>query len=245
MALRSSYYGLKKKLLEKVKALPAIKSIGDGLSLNSTTGVLSASGGGGTTVIANPEGEASTDLEKLQVGESIYEIPSYTLPAATDASLGGVKIGSGITVSQDGTISTIPINVFRELAKSKVQGGTPTVPTVLSDRANNISGGFVKELVNTVNGVNNYIVYWYITFTYTLGTTAFNVYGNLFSDVPLPKTWTLKTEAGTTLFDDDNNMLEIFNDGSYGPRAQLHPIAGYSANRQFTFFGMYPTAEDV
>lgn len=79
MALRSSYYGLKKKLLEKVKELPAIKSIGDGLSLNSTTGVLSATGGGGgTTVVANPEGEATTDLTKLQVESTVYGIPDIT-----------------------------------------------------------------------------------------------------------------------------------------------------------------------
>lgn len=32
-------------------------------------------GGGGTQVVANPEGEATAELEKLQVGEGIYEIP--------------------------------------------------------------------------------------------------------------------------------------------------------------------------
>ena len=33
-------------------------------------------GGGGTTVVANPEGEATEELEKLQVGNDIYSIPS-------------------------------------------------------------------------------------------------------------------------------------------------------------------------
>lgn len=37
-----------------------------------------AGGGGGTTVVANPEGAATAELSKLQVGESIYEIPVYT-----------------------------------------------------------------------------------------------------------------------------------------------------------------------
>lgn len=32
--------------------------------------------GGGTTVVANPSGTATTDLEKLQVGNDIYSIPS-------------------------------------------------------------------------------------------------------------------------------------------------------------------------
>lgn len=33
-------------------------------------------GGGGTTVVANPSGQATADLEKLQVGNNIYSIPS-------------------------------------------------------------------------------------------------------------------------------------------------------------------------
>lgn len=34
-----------------------------------------AGGGGGTTVVANPEGAATVDLAKLQVGTTIYGIP--------------------------------------------------------------------------------------------------------------------------------------------------------------------------
>ena len=33
-------------------------------------------GGGGTTVVANPSGEATSTLEKLQVGSTIYGLPS-------------------------------------------------------------------------------------------------------------------------------------------------------------------------
>ena len=40
-----------------------------------------APGGGGTTVIANPEGTASEDLTKLQVGNDIYEIPQGGIKA--------------------------------------------------------------------------------------------------------------------------------------------------------------------
>lgn len=39
-------------------------------------------GGGGTTVIANPDGTATDDLEKLQVGDTIYELPEGTTVAA-------------------------------------------------------------------------------------------------------------------------------------------------------------------
>lgn len=31
--------------------------------------------------------------------------PSYTLPAATTQALGGVKVGNGLTISNDGTLS--------------------------------------------------------------------------------------------------------------------------------------------
>lgn len=31
--------------------------------------------------------------------------PSYTLPAATEQTLGGVKVGTGLTIANDGTLS--------------------------------------------------------------------------------------------------------------------------------------------
>lgn len=49
-------------------------------------------GGGGTTVIANPSGQATDDLEKLQVGETIYDIP--TGGSSTLAGLGDVNLSS-------------------------------------------------------------------------------------------------------------------------------------------------------
>lgn len=60
MALRSGYKGFKK--------------LGSGLKM-SRPGVLEADGEGGTNVVANPEGAATSNLEKLQVGQSIYSIP--------------------------------------------------------------------------------------------------------------------------------------------------------------------------
>ena len=48
---------------------------GSNLTANAS-GVISASGGGGTTVVANPSGAATVDLEKLQVGNTTYGIPT-------------------------------------------------------------------------------------------------------------------------------------------------------------------------
>ena len=58
-------------------------------------------GGGGTTVVANPSGSATADLNKLQVGSSIYGIPSGTdvvaNPSGTaTADLTKLQVGSNI-----------------------------------------------------------------------------------------------------------------------------------------------------
>lgn len=45
------------------------------------------SGGGGTTVVANPSGTATAELEKLQVGNDIYSIPSGGGGGGVDLSL--------------------------------------------------------------------------------------------------------------------------------------------------------------
>ena len=44
-------------------------------------------------VVANPAGTGTTALTSLQVGSTIYSIPSYTLPTATSSTLGGIKTG--------------------------------------------------------------------------------------------------------------------------------------------------------
>ena len=61
------------------------------LTLNSTAS-------GGTTVVANPSGTASADLNKLQVGSSIYNIAGAVAnPSGTaTAELSKVQIGSTI-----------------------------------------------------------------------------------------------------------------------------------------------------
>lgn len=66
---------------------------------NNTFGVRGKVDGGGTEVVANPEGTATADLEKLQVGETIYGIPeginvvaNPTL-AGTESALTGLQVG--------------------------------------------------------------------------------------------------------------------------------------------------------
>lgn len=49
-----------------------------------------AGGGGGTTVVANPEGAATADLSKLQVGETVYGIPADAEDIAYDNTTSGL-----------------------------------------------------------------------------------------------------------------------------------------------------------
>lgn len=67
--------------------------VGNDVTVEANWEEIGSGGGGGTTVVANPEGEATDELEKLQVGNDIYSIPEENveinkdqfdaLPAAT------------------------------------------------------------------------------------------------------------------------------------------------------------------
>lgn len=128
---------------DKVNALPAIKSIGSGMSLDEKTGELTATG---TVVDLTPyaktadmnaalagkvdavegKGLSTNDYDAASKAKvdglanikavgaglalddktgTLTGTYSYTLPAATADALGGVKVGSGITLGDDGTIS--------------------------------------------------------------------------------------------------------------------------------------------
>lgn len=67
--------------------------VGNDVTVEANWQEVGSGGSGGTTVVANPEGEATDELEKLQVGNDIYSIPEENveinkaqfdaLPAAT------------------------------------------------------------------------------------------------------------------------------------------------------------------
>lgn len=71
---------------------------------NSTTEKWeNGAGGGGTTVVANPSGEATDELEKLQVGNTIYSLPTGSGGGFTKVALyeiSGTTPESVITLSQ-------------------------------------------------------------------------------------------------------------------------------------------------
>lgn len=73
--------------------------IGAGLQINED-GELEATGGG-TEVVANPEGEATDELDKVQIGEEIYSIPtggggdaSLESDVLTNTAVGAIPSGT-------------------------------------------------------------------------------------------------------------------------------------------------------
>ena len=78
-----------------------IDSTNPRIMANNIRELAANSGGGGTTVVANPEGEATAALAKLQVGEGIYSIPQPTTVEANpvgEATTGLTKLEVGSTI---------------------------------------------------------------------------------------------------------------------------------------------------
>lgn len=99
---------------DKLGSLLTIKAIGAGVSLDEETGTLTATGTSvdlspyalKADVVAKEEGKglSSNDFTN-DLKAKLDGLNNYTLPAASATALGGVKIGSGVTVAEDGTIS--------------------------------------------------------------------------------------------------------------------------------------------
>lgn len=94
-----------------------------------------------------------TTPEKNKLAAIEAEANKYVLPAATASALGGVKIGSNITLADGGTISITKANVTSAL------GVDPTTKYVTLDTAQTITGQktFSKDVIfnNTLTGIHN------------------------------------------------------------------------------------------
>lgn len=94
-----------------------------------------------------------TTPEKNKLAAIEAEANKYILPAATASALGGVKIGSNITLANGGTISITKANVTSAL------GVDPTTKYVTLDTAQTITGQktFYKDVIfnNTLTGIYN------------------------------------------------------------------------------------------
>jgi phage-related tail fiber protein len=82
-------------------------------------------GGGGTGTVNSVNGVTPDSFGNVSLTASdIPGIPApYTLPAATVSTLGGVKIGSGLAVAADGTLSASGSSYVLPIASDIVLGG--------------------------------------------------------------------------------------------------------------------------
>lgn len=85
MALKAGYVGVKNNDATKLKDLPGIKEIGEGLTL-ADDGTLTGDAG---SVVANPESAATGTLTTLQVGETVYAVAGGTYKI-TDQTESGI-----------------------------------------------------------------------------------------------------------------------------------------------------------
>jgi hypothetical protein len=85
---------------------------------------------------------ASVILFQLSCQKSVQaQSSSYTLPPATPASLGGVIVGSGLSVTSNGTISVLPntpglTQLNKLIFKKNIGGGSSEVWTANYDGSN-------------------------------------------------------------------------------------------------------------
>lgn len=98
---------------------------------------------------------------------------TYTLPPATSTTLGGVKVGSGVNVAGDGTISVTPYTLPDATTTSK---GGIIVGTGLT-----VSGGTVSVSATWLEGQIASAVQAYLTEHYGTGFTWGDIETNGFT----------------------------------------------------------------
>ena len=91
---------------------------GQVLTANGTGGASWQDAIGGTEVVANPTGEATEELTKLQVGSSVYSIPTGGTGGGTQLYLHRVVISQGnmlFIINREGSIYNTFYNVINGL----------------------------------------------------------------------------------------------------------------------------------
>ena len=181
------YVGLETYVVSENKKY---RLIGNDVTVESNWQEVGSGGGGGTTVVANPEGEATEELEKLQDGNDIYSIPEENveinkdqfdaLPAATknngkayfipDANLVSNFTVMGNRFDKANIYDTTERMVGRwidgkPLYQKSFSGKTPSSDTIIytgaeGDNIVNISGFVDSADINYYDTGNWYVRTW-------------------------------------------------------------------------------------
>ena len=129
---------------------------------------------GGTTVVANPQGTASADLEKLQVGNNIYGIPQGTEVVANPAGKASTQLNK-LQVGND--IYSIPSGGGGSYSESVLysNSGTSRQNIGLSDDYTNYDQLYF-ECIRIADG-RNYVVPYYMPVSSLASTGCFQFFG--------------------------------------------------------------------
>lgn len=119
---KSNFTAAMTALIAKLNSLFVRKETGKGLSTNDYT-----------------------DAEKAKLAGVAAGANNYVLPAPTASTIGGVKAGNNVTISEDGTISTIQGEVD---LSSYAKKGTTLVAYGITDAK--IAGGVITLGANTI-----------------------------------------------------------------------------------------------
>ena len=130
----------------------------------------------------------------------------YTLPIADSSTLGGVKVGSGLNVAVDGTISVAPATSYEEVVNFSTL--TPADPGVVFTPNTPATTGLLY--LSDVDGSTwIYDGSIYVTPTPSLsGGTAFNLL-NTTTDAGASKTASIERSGRVYIKTDNSNYLEL------------------------------------
>lgn len=157
MALRAGYYGLKKRLLNKVNALPGIKTIGDGLSLSSD-GVLSAS------AWSEVPAASITWLNTSKVNPKNFKI--FEQPIDSTTALLHIEFDADVTDGE--TLDYMSINGVKALLNTA--GGAVFRPLVWARKSdssldlinsyvlNDEGGAFITRFAAELTGITRFMM---------------------------------------------------------------------------------------
>ena len=197
-------------------------------------------GGGGTTVVANPEGTATDDLSKLQVGQTIYAIPE------------GTEVEANPQDSASETLSKLKVDDIIYSIPNGGGGGGTSDYTELTNKpeinGNTLSGnktGAQLGLVDTENGKglseND--------FTDALKDKLDNIEAG--AEVNVQADWTEADNTADDFIKNKPNLATVATSGSYNdlsnkptiPAAQVN--ADWNANSGVAEILNKPTIPDA
>lgn len=176
-------------------------------------------GGGGTTVVANPEGSATADLEKLQVGESIYGIPNTAAKVTYDNTSSGLT-ADDVQDALDEIVSNFQDGVDDVYDACVAKGSTPASHS-LSDVIAAI--GAIQTGGNMIN------LYTGIGDTSDLNASdSFTISNN---GLLIVTGWNYADNASVKI-NNGSNLISQIDGYYYGDKIGVHPV---SANQVVTY----------